>query len=116
MKPKALRPFPKLPGGRLPESATPRWRKDGTLIRRSVRCGICGRNRAKCGYEVFGARLFVGACLQCMSCLPWSETNEFIEQRLLERFAEMFRGAVAVQIKKEREMSHEKATSKATKR
>jgi hypothetical protein len=51
-----------------------------------------------------------------MSCLPWSETNEFIEQRLLERFAEMFRGAVAVQIKKEREMSHEKATSKATKR
>jgi hypothetical protein len=102
MKKKALRPFPKLPGGRLPESAAPRWRRDGTLMRHSVRCGICGRNRAKCGYyHIFGGRLHVGVCWPCMNCLPVSDTNEFIEERLLERFAEMFRGAVAVQIKKE---------------
>ena len=105
LKPKALRPFPKLPGGRLPESAKPKWRKDGSLIRRSVRCGICGRNRARAAYyHVFGGRLHVGVCWPCMSCLPWSETNEYIEQRLLERFAEMFQGAVAAQIKNQKEI------------
>jgi hypothetical protein len=104
MTKKALRPFPKFPGGRLPESAKPRFRKkDGSLILRHVRCGICGRNRAKaCFYHLFGGRLHIGACYPCMACLPWSDTTEFLEQRLLERFAEMFSSEVAVQTKRKR--------------
>ena len=71
----------------LPDPISPlRYRKNGTLIRKSIRCGLCanGPGWRHC-YRVFDGRLEVNICTRCFKNLSWFPIPE-IEAILLSRW------------------------------